>query len=183
VLECTSRARAFRSRFFLIATYLFGGYSLLNFFDGQCYVATLPLLGSDRASGEYWTQLGNLLLDRGSFDQVVLAPAAIRARPLSRGQETLIGEPMSRDVIPTKHRHAPTHPFSSSSPAILLRDYAKRKLGLKAHESLSIAITAWPAHSNPERCWGQDCLCSGIVLDVIAANCLISQPRKGGRVV
>src|SRR3954452_2237395 len=118
------------------------GGAVLNFFDGQCYVAASPLLGSDGTSGEYWTQLGNLLLDRGSFDQVLLAPAAIRARPLSRGQETLIGEPMSRDVIPTKHRHAPTHPFSSSSPAILLRYYAKRTLGLKAHESPSIAITA-----------------------------------------
>src|SRR5438067_13906967 len=122
-------------------------------------------------------------MGRGWSCQVVVGPAAIRARPLSRGQEALMGGPMCRDVTPPKHRHAPSHPFSSSSPAILLRDYAKRKLGLKAHESLSIAITAWPAHSNPERCWGQDCLCSGIVLDVIAANCLISQPRKGGRVV
>lgn len=39
--------------------------------------AASPLLGFDGISGEYWTQLGNLLLDRGSFDQVALAPVAI----------------------------------------------------------------------------------------------------------
>jgi len=60
------------------------GEAVLNFFDGQCYVAASPLLGSDGTSGEYWTQLGNLLLDRGSFDQVVLAPAAISGSEVSR---------------------------------------------------------------------------------------------------
>jgi carbohydrate esterase-like sialic acid-specific acetylesterase len=53
------------------------GDAVVNFFNGRCYVAASPLLGSDGFSGEYWTQLGNLLVDRGSFDQVVLAPVAI----------------------------------------------------------------------------------------------------------
>ncbi len=57
---------------------------MVNFFDGQCYVAASPLLGSDGVSGEYWTELGNLLLDRGSFDQVVLAPAAITGSEVLR---------------------------------------------------------------------------------------------------
>jgi hypothetical protein len=60
------------------------GGAVLNFFDGQCYVAASPLLGSDGTSGEYWTQLGNLLLDRGSFDQVLLAPVAISGSEVSR---------------------------------------------------------------------------------------------------
>jgi carbohydrate esterase-like sialic acid-specific acetylesterase len=60
------------------------GDALINFFDGRCYVAASPLLGSDGTSGEYWTQLGNLLLDRGSFDQVVLAPAAVAGSEVSR---------------------------------------------------------------------------------------------------
>jgi len=60
------------------------GDAVVNFFDGQCYVAASPLLGSDGISGEYWTQLGNLLLDRGSFDRVVLAPAAITGSEVSR---------------------------------------------------------------------------------------------------
>src|SRR4029079_8029979 len=33
------------------------GDALINFFDGRCYVAASPLLGSDGTSGEYWTQL------------------------------------------------------------------------------------------------------------------------------
>jgi Carbohydrate esterase, sialic acid-specific acetylesterase len=60
------------------------GEKIVNFFDGQCYLAASPLLGSDGVGGEYWTQLGNLLLDRGSFDQVVLAPAAITGSEVSR---------------------------------------------------------------------------------------------------
>ncbi|WP_404517163.1 sialate O-acetylesterase [Bradyrhizobium ottawaense] len=60
------------------------GEKVVNFFDDRCYVAASPLLGSDGISGEYWTQLGNLLLDRGSLDQVVLAPAAISGADISR---------------------------------------------------------------------------------------------------
>jgi Carbohydrate esterase, sialic acid-specific acetylesterase len=60
------------------------GETLVNFFDGQCYVAASPLLGSDGISGEYWTRLGNLLLDRGSFDRVILAPASISGSEVSR---------------------------------------------------------------------------------------------------
>jgi hypothetical protein len=60
------------------------GETVVNFFDGRCYVAASPLLGSGGTSGEYWTQLGNLLVDRGSFDQVVLAPAAISGSEVSR---------------------------------------------------------------------------------------------------
>jgi Carbohydrate esterase, sialic acid-specific acetylesterase len=60
------------------------GEAVVNFFDGRCYIAASPLLGSDGTSGEYWTQLGNLLLDRGSFDQVVLAAVAISGSEVSR---------------------------------------------------------------------------------------------------
>lgn len=60
------------------------GEKIVNFFDGRCYVAASPLLGSDGIGGEYWTQLGNLLLERGSFDQVVLAPVSISGSEVSR---------------------------------------------------------------------------------------------------
>jgi Carbohydrate esterase, sialic acid-specific acetylesterase len=60
------------------------GEKVVNFFDGRCYIAASPLLGADGTRGEYWTQLGNLLLDRGSFDQVVLAPAAINGSEILR---------------------------------------------------------------------------------------------------
>jgi hypothetical protein len=60
------------------------GESIVNFFDGRCYVAGSPLLGSDGNNGEYWTQLGNFLLDRGSFDEVILTPVAISGSEVSR---------------------------------------------------------------------------------------------------
>ncbi|MFL6815461.1 MAG: sialate O-acetylesterase [Bradyrhizobium sp.] len=60
------------------------GEKVVNFFDERCYVAASPLLGSDGTRGEYWTQLGNLLLDRGAFDRVILAPAAISGSEASR---------------------------------------------------------------------------------------------------
>jgi Carbohydrate esterase, sialic acid-specific acetylesterase len=60
------------------------GERVVNFFDGQCYAAASPLLGSDGNSGEYWTQLGNLLLDRGTFDKVILAPVAVSGSEISR---------------------------------------------------------------------------------------------------
>jgi hypothetical protein len=60
------------------------GERVVNFFDGRCYLAASPLLGADGISGEYWTLLGNLLLDRGTFDQVVLAPASITGSEISR---------------------------------------------------------------------------------------------------
>jgi len=60
------------------------GERVVNFFDGQCYAAASPLLGSDGNSGEYWTQLGNLLLDRGTFDKVILTPLAVSGSEVSR---------------------------------------------------------------------------------------------------
>jgi hypothetical protein len=36
------------------------------------------------APAAYWTQLGNLLLERGSFDQVVLAPVSMSGSEVSR---------------------------------------------------------------------------------------------------
>ncbi len=60
------------------------GEKIVNFFGGQCFVAVSPLLGSDGTYGEYWTQLGNLLVDSGAFDQVVLAPVALSGSEISR---------------------------------------------------------------------------------------------------
>jgi hypothetical protein len=59
---------------------------IANFVDGRCYIAASPLLGSDGIAGEYWTQLGNLLVGRGSFDRVILAPSAVTGSEVSRWQ-------------------------------------------------------------------------------------------------
>ena len=63
------------------------GEKVVNFSDGRCYVAASPLLGSDGIGGEYWTQLGNLLLERGLFDQVVLAPVSVSGSEVSRWRQ------------------------------------------------------------------------------------------------
>ena len=53
------------------------GAYIVNFFDGQCFTAASPLLGSTGISGEYWTLAGNSLVSAGAFDRVVIAPVAV----------------------------------------------------------------------------------------------------------
>jgi hypothetical protein len=60
------------------------GQKVLNYFDKRCFVAESPLLGSDGVKGEYWTELGNLLVASGAFDQVVLIPVSISGSEISR---------------------------------------------------------------------------------------------------
>src|SRR5215813_1812217 len=50
------------------------GSRILNFFDGRCYVAASPLLGSTGIWGEHWTETANLLLRSHRFETVVLIP-------------------------------------------------------------------------------------------------------------
>ncbi|HUH76047.1 MAG TPA: sialate O-acetylesterase [Devosia sp.] len=52
------------------------GEKIVNFFDGQCFVAASPLLGSTGTKGEYWTELGNKLVRSGRFENVVIVPVA-----------------------------------------------------------------------------------------------------------
>jgi len=50
---------------------------VLNFVAGRCFVAASPLLGSNGFAGEYWTPLGDQLIESGAFDRVILAPVAV----------------------------------------------------------------------------------------------------------
>jgi hypothetical protein len=59
------------------------GDKVINFFAGNCTVAQSPLLGSQGSNGEYWTPLGNALIQAGA-DQVILIPTAIFATPVRR---------------------------------------------------------------------------------------------------
>jgi hypothetical protein len=60
------------------------GDGIVNFFDGQCYVAASPLLGSGGTKGEYWTELGNHLVESGNFETVVIAPVAYSGSAVER---------------------------------------------------------------------------------------------------
>ena len=53
------------------------GAQVVNFFAGQCFIAASPLLGATGSMGEYWTELGNLLIGTGDFDAVVLASVSV----------------------------------------------------------------------------------------------------------
>jgi hypothetical protein len=60
------------------------GAKVVNFFNGQCFLAQSPLLGSTGTKGEYWTQVANLMISSGKFDQVILAPLAVDGSEVSR---------------------------------------------------------------------------------------------------
>src|SRR5262245_32042078 len=50
--------------------------NVFNFFDGTCYIAHDPLLGSTGQKGSAWSRLGDKLVGRNVFDAVLLAPLA-----------------------------------------------------------------------------------------------------------
>jgi len=47
-----------------------------NFFDGKCYAAKDPLLGASIGRSNVLTRLGDLLVEQGTFQQVLLVPIA-----------------------------------------------------------------------------------------------------------
>jgi hypothetical protein len=47
-----------------------------NFFDGKCYPAKDPLLGSSHDRSNLMTRLGDLLVERGNYQSVLLVPIA-----------------------------------------------------------------------------------------------------------
>jgi hypothetical protein len=53
------------------------------YFEGKCYAAASPLLGSSGIAGEPWSAIADRLAGDGSFDQVVLVPAAIAGTALA----------------------------------------------------------------------------------------------------
>src|SRR5262245_42600612 len=60
------------------------GSRIVNLFDGRCYIAASPLLGSTGTWGEYWTETANLLVRYRRFDSVVLVPAAVSNTTVAR---------------------------------------------------------------------------------------------------
>ena len=60
------------------------GARLVNSFDKRCFIAASPLLGSTDTKGEYWTLLGNELIESGQNDSVILAPLAYSGSEVAR---------------------------------------------------------------------------------------------------
>jgi hypothetical protein len=75
------------------------------YFEGTCYAAASPLLGSSGIAGEPWSAIADRLVADGRFDEVVLVPAAIGATALS---EWIAGgelHPMLQQVVQDAQRH------------------------------------------------------------------------------
>lgn len=53
------------------------GGAVVNFFDGKCYRAASPLLGSTGEEGEFLTALGDQLVDDGAYKNVLIISSAI----------------------------------------------------------------------------------------------------------
>ncbi len=50
---------------------------VINLFRGRCYRAEDPLLGPTGDRGSAWTRLGDLLIDAGLYDRVVIIPVGV----------------------------------------------------------------------------------------------------------
>jgi lysophospholipase L1-like esterase len=59
---------------------------VVNYFDGKCYVASSPLLGTTSIGGESWTLLGTKLVTAGIADQVILVPSAMSGTSIVQWQ-------------------------------------------------------------------------------------------------
>ncbi len=66
------------------------GDQVINYFDGKCYIAQSPLLGATGLEGDSWTLLGNLLIQKGAADRVIIAPTGIAGSAISQWE---VGSP------------------------------------------------------------------------------------------
>ena len=75
------------------------GSRIVNFFDGHCYPASSPLLGSTGTWGEYWTEAANQLVHSGRFEKIVLVPAAVGGTSIARWSASGDLNPMLRHAM------------------------------------------------------------------------------------
>jgi hypothetical protein len=48
-----------------------------NLFDGNCYVARDPLLGTTELRGNFATRMADMLIEKAAFDNILLAPISV----------------------------------------------------------------------------------------------------------
>jgi len=58
--------------------------NVVNYFEGQCYVASSPLLGATGQGGEFITPLADRLIAKGTYKNIVIIAAAVTGSPISR---------------------------------------------------------------------------------------------------
>jgi hypothetical protein len=72
---------------------------IVNFFDGKCYVASDPLLGTSGSAGSVWTLTGTKLLATGKYDHIIFVPAGIDGSQIKQWSKGGDLNPMLSDVI------------------------------------------------------------------------------------
>ncbi|MBF0153680.1 MAG: hypothetical protein HQL64_08075 [Magnetococcales bacterium] len=138
------------------------GDKVVNYFEGDCFVASSPLLGTTDQAGEPWTLLGNRLVQNHMADRVILIPAGIGGSPIKRWQE---GGDLNKKMLSILDRVKPvyrvTHilwhqgetDFALNTPKV---EYEKmfrslvdsiRKRGIPAPVYVSVASRTSPAWS------------------------------------
>lgn len=130
------------------------GASVLNLFAGRCYLASSPLLGADGPWGEYWTELGNRLVESGRYDKVILVSSAIGGSSITQWRMDKPGSGNGRlgamlmDVVrDTRQRYAITHVLWHQGEAdtdMPVEDYRQGFLSL-ASRLRDLGVTA-PVH-------------------------------------
>jgi hypothetical protein len=75
------------------------------YFDGKCSIAASPLLGTSGIAGEPWSAIGDRLVSNGSFDEVVLIPAAIGGSSLKQWMPGGELNSMLHQIVQDAERH------------------------------------------------------------------------------
>lgn len=79
---------------------------VLNYFDGHCFVAASPLLGSGGTEGEFITLLADQLIASGTYKSVMIIASAISGSQISRWQKGGdLNQMMLSTVIGSKSRY------------------------------------------------------------------------------
>ena len=58
--------------------------NVYNFFNGKCYVASDPLLGTSGGGGSVWTRLGDKLIGQGLYENVILVSIGVGGTEIRR---------------------------------------------------------------------------------------------------
>jgi hypothetical protein len=55
-----------------------------NFYDSKCYKAADPMLGATRNGGSVWTRLGDMLIESGTYDNVIFVTIGVGGSEVKR---------------------------------------------------------------------------------------------------
>ncbi len=58
--------------------------NVYNFYEGKCYVAEDPMLGATGEKGSVWSRLGEKLIDRGMYDNVLFVTIGVGGTEVKR---------------------------------------------------------------------------------------------------